>query len=68
VIPAFRHRGIGKALLSRCVQSFQDEGLEFALADVDSESIPAVGLFQWAGFSIRTALLQYECLLEDIPV
>jgi mycothiol synthase len=68
VIPAFRQRGVGKALLSRCVQSFRDEGLEFALADVDSESMPAVGLFQWAGFSVRIALLQYECLLEDIPV
>jgi ribosomal protein S18 acetylase RimI-like enzyme len=66
VIPAFRHRGVGKALLSRCLQSFRDEGLEFALADVDSASMPAVALFQWAGFSVRIALLQYECALEDI--
>ena len=66
VIPAFRHRSVGKALLSRCLQSFRDEGLEFALADVDSESMPAVGLFRWAGFSVRSALLQYECALEDI--
>lgn len=68
VIPTFRHRGVGKALLSRCLQSFRDEGLEYALADVDSESMAAVALFQWAGFRVRIALLQYECTLEEIKL
>jgi ribosomal protein S18 acetylase RimI-like enzyme len=66
VIPPFRHRGVGKALLSRCLQAFQQEGLDFALADVDSESLPAVTLFQRAGFTVRCALLQYESALDDI--
>jgi mycothiol synthase len=66
VIPAFQQRGVGKALLSRCLQSLRDQNLEFALADVDSESIPAVALFRRAGFSVRIALLQYERALGDI--
>ncbi|MFL5733665.1 MAG: GNAT family N-acetyltransferase [Chloroflexia bacterium] len=66
VVPDFRGRGIGKALLSRCLQSLRDAGLETALADVDSESTAAVGLFQGAGFAARSALMQYECALEEI--
>lgn len=66
VVPAARGKGVGRVLISRCLQSFRDEGLEFALADVDSESVPAVRLFEGAGFKIRIALLQYECALGDI--
>jgi ribosomal protein S18 acetylase RimI-like enzyme len=68
VIPTFRHRGVGKALLSRCLQAFREDGLNFALADVDSQSLPAVRLFQHAGFTVRCALLQYECALSDIQL
>jgi mycothiol synthase len=66
VVPPFRRRGIGKALLSRCLRSLRSAGLHTALADVDSESPPAVRLFQSAGFTVRSALHQYECLLDDL--
>jgi mycothiol synthase len=65
VVPDFRQRGIGKALLTRCLHSLHSAGLETALADVDSESTAAVRLFQSAGFSVRSTLLQYECLLDE---
>src|SRR5206468_10869188 len=66
VRPAYRQRGIGKAILSRCLHSFGDAGLEVALADVDSESLPALRLSHQSGFTPRSALLQYECALRDI--
>ncbi|MEO6457225.1 MAG: GNAT family N-acetyltransferase [Chloroflexia bacterium] len=66
VVPAFRRRGIGKALLSHCLQSLRDAALEIALADVDSESVAAVRLFESVGFRARSALLQYECSLADL--
>jgi len=66
VIPAYRNRRVGKALLLRCLQSLRDAGLDLALADVDSESLPALRLFQQSGFAARGALLQYECALSDI--
>ena len=65
VTPAFRQRGIGKALLSRCLNSLRDAGIDTALADVDSGAPNAVRLFQSAGFSTRSILLQYECLLAQ---
>lgn len=68
VVPAWRQRGIGRALLARCLQSFGAAGLDIALADVDAASPAAVGLFQRGGFTVRSMLLQYECPLADISL
>lgn len=65
VMPSFRRSSVGKALLAHSLQSLKDDGLEWALADVDSESAPAVSLFKGAGFRVRSALGQYECALEN---
>jgi mycothiol synthase len=67
VVPAYRQRGIGTALLTRCLHAFRTAGLDIALADVDAASVAAVGLFQRAGFTVRSALLQYERPLAAIP-
>jgi mycothiol synthase len=68
VVPAFRRKGVGKALLTRCLLALQSAGIEAALADVDSESTAATRLFESAGFSVRNALLQYECPLGSVQL
>jgi mycothiol synthase len=69
VVPEWRGRGMGKALLLHALQSFKRAGMEVMLADVDAQGpSPATRLFEAVGFTVRDRMYQYECPLgETVP-
>lgn len=68
VVREWRRKGIGRALLLNSLHSLRSAGMEYALADVDSESVAPTRLFELAGFGVRNSLSQYECYLDEVRV
>jgi ribosomal protein S18 acetylase RimI-like enzyme len=56
VMDGHRRHGIGKALLSAALLGFADVGLRYAQLEVSASNIPAVRLYEGAGFRVRKTL------------
>ena len=64
VVPSHRRRGIASALLAAALQSFIDDGMEYAVLDVDSENpTGAYGLYERLGFVLDRRSL---ALMKDV--
>ncbi len=50
VVPAYRGRGLGRALVSRSLAGFQEAGLERVFLEVTAENDAAVRLYRELGF------------------
>lgn len=48
--PGFQRRGLGAALLSRCLTRFRDEGRREAVLDTEQGRLPAIRLYLHFGF------------------
>jgi GNAT superfamily N-acetyltransferase len=53
VLADCRSLGIGRALLEACLHGFRDAGLVSAQLEVSARNLPAVRLYQSAGFRVR---------------
>jgi mycothiol synthase len=57
VVPSFRQRGLGRALLAEMLRRFRDFGADIALVETDSIRSPALHLYEAMGFRrTRTAV------------
>jgi ribosomal protein S18 acetylase RimI-like enzyme len=52
VLPGFRRRGLGKALVLKSLQGFRNAGLTSVTLEVTAENTPAVQLYEVLGFRI----------------
>jgi mycothiol synthase len=50
VLPEFRRRGLGTALLRRCLIYFRDQGWRDAVLDTEASRLEAIGLYLANGF------------------
>ena len=51
VLPEYRRRGIGKALVQRALQGFQNEGIKRVTLEATTDNFPAVNLYNRIGFT-----------------
>ena len=51
VLPEYRRRGIGQALVQRALQGFQHEGVKRVTLEATSDNISAVNLYNRIGFT-----------------
>lgn len=64
VIPSHRKRGVATALLAVALRAFADDGMEYAVLDVDSENpTGAYGLYEGLGFVLDRRSL---AMLKDV--
>ncbi len=64
VLPGFRGRGLGHALVLKSLRGFRDAGLERVTLEVTAENAPAVRLYEKLGF--RTVKTVYkETVVSD---
>lgn len=54
VLPEFRGRGLGKALMQRAIQLSQEQGFAKAALDVDITNSSAIALYEKLGFTIES--------------
>ena len=67
VLPNFRRRGLGKALVLKSLQGFRNAGLASVTLEVTAENTPAVRLYEKLGF--RTVKTVYkETVINDRPI
>ena len=60
VVPAWRGRGIGRALLLDAIHHLFDMGLERVDLEVETGNAPALRLYESTGFSITTEYGYYR--------
>ena len=66
VRPAYRRRGIARALLLHSFAQFRDRGLETVELEVDSENLTgALRLYERVGMQVRHRTIEYEHVLRD---
>jgi GNAT superfamily N-acetyltransferase len=53
VVAECRGLGVGRALLDACLNGFRDAGLVTAQLEVSARNLPAVRLYETAGFRVR---------------
>ncbi len=53
VRPAYRHRGLGRALIHRCEEVFLDKGLGIYCCLIEDWNDPSLALFRSEGFELR---------------
>ncbi|MER3415027.1 MAG: GNAT family N-acetyltransferase [Gemmataceae bacterium] len=58
VVPAYRQRGLGKALVLKALEAFRLRGLTEAVLEVTAENEPAVQLYQRLGFRTKKILFK----------
>ena len=64
VLPAFRRRGLGRALVLKSLHGFRDAGISRVTLEVTAENEPAVNLYEQLGF--RTVKTVYkETVITD---
>lgn len=59
VDPDQRGKGLARRLLEDCLRTFQTEGIRAVVLEVESANLPAVRLYQTAGFEVATELPDY---------
>jgi len=64
VLPAFRQKGLGKALVLKSLHGFREAGLDRVTLEVTAENTPAIHLYEKIGF--RTVKTVYkETIVTD---
>ena len=51
VLPEYRKRGIGQALVQRALQGFQNAGVKRVTLEATSDNLPAINLYDRIGFT-----------------
>ncbi len=67
VVPAYRRRGLGKALLARAMEGFRDAGLSEVYLEVTADNTPAIRLYEQLGFSVVRILQTIRRTLDVEP-
>ncbi|NQX66203.1 GNAT family N-acetyltransferase [Paenibacillus alba] len=57
IVPAFRGKGIGKALMARNLELYREQGVGTATLEALVQNEPAIRLYQQAGYEISDHLL-----------
>jgi mycothiol synthase len=64
VIKAYRKRGIGRALLSDCLEWIHQRGMDTVYLEMDSENRDALHLYTSAGFAVDRENMIYQLELK----
>jgi ribosomal protein S18 acetylase RimI-like enzyme len=64
VIPAYRKKGIGRALLSEGMKWVYDRGMDTIYLGMDAENRNALGLYTSLGFKVHTESITYDLRLD----
>jgi ribosomal protein S18 acetylase RimI-like enzyme len=67
VVPAWRRRGLGRALLARLLAAARDAGLHDVRLEVAAANTPAQALYQQAGFRVARILHNYVASSATLP-
>lgn len=59
VLPAFRHRGLGKKLISTVLDKYRDETPKYVWLEVRKSNSIAIGLYMSQGFQIQGVRKKY---------
>ncbi|MEC0232599.1 GNAT family N-acetyltransferase [Paenibacillus alba] len=57
IVPAFRGKGVGKALMARNLELYREQGVRTATLEALVQNEPAIRLYQQAGYEISDHLL-----------
>jgi len=69
VVPEYRGRGLGRALVLQCLAGFQAAGVPRVYLEVTACNLPAVQLYRSIGFCLaRTTYRAVECVESPVPV
>lgn len=64
VVPAFRRRGLGRALVLKSLHGFRDAGVERVTLEVTAENEPAIKLYEQLNFHIVKTVYK-ETIVTD---
>jgi len=64
VLPQFRRRGLGEALVNCSLRGFQEAGIEQVSLEVTAENLVAVRLYERLGFKIIKTVMK-ETVIDD---
>jgi mycothiol synthase len=67
VIPEFRRRGIGKALVEKAIESLKERGMECAESWTEADRVACKSLFESTGFQLIRVFSNMRMSLETIP-
>ncbi len=67
IVPEFRGRGIGNALLSRCMSALKDHGFKDVFLEMSSTNIPAKALYLKHGFKEQYRQVYYYWCPPALP-
>jgi ribosomal protein S18 acetylase RimI-like enzyme len=67
VVPAWRRRGLGRALLDRLLAEAREAGLHDVHLEVAAANTPAQALYQQAGFRVARILHNYVASSATLP-
>ena len=68
VVPEWRHRGVGRAILNRLIHEARERDAAHAILEVLIDNEPAIALYKSTGFRIRRELLTWERHPEEGPL
>ena len=72
ILPRFRRRGLGRALMRNAVSAIRRKGHPAAILQVDRDNAPALALYRAMGFAVRKEYREgrkwrYEMVLAFLP-
>jgi ribosomal protein S18 acetylase RimI-like enzyme len=67
VVPEYRRKGIGRAILKELVRNARQLGLDFLTLEVISQNVGAFKLYENMGFEKLRTLVIFDRGVEDVP-
>lgn len=66
VLPPWRNRGLGRALLTQSLEAFRQVGCNKVTLDVTVENTPAVHLYRSVGFTVLQTTFKETCFSKPV--